>query len=187
MNIRQLAPWNWFKDEEQSEARSVPVGRAGPRNNQPYYTPLSQLHQEIDRMFDRVFSSFSLLSTDWDTRLSQQQNMLLRPNVDITASDKEYTITVEVPGVDEDDVQLELANNALTIKGEKRQESKEENKDYYRIERSYGSFQRVLSLPEDADQDAIDAQFKNGVLTVRLPRKAVAKPKGKVIDIKKAA
>ena len=64
-------------------------------------------------------------------------------------------------------------DNTLTIRGEKRQEKEEKAKDYYRIERSYGSFQRVLSLPEDVDQDTIKATFKNGVLTVTMPRKAV--------------
>lgn len=181
MDIKKLAPWNWFKDEEASETKHLPVSRAG----QNYYTPLTQLHQEIDRMFDSVFRNFGLPSLGVNTALAQ--DALLKPNVDIAASDKEYTITVEVPGVEEDKIKLELADNTLTIKGEKKQESEKKEKDFYRVERSYGSFQRVLSLPEDADQDGIDAQFKNGVLTITLPRKAISKPKGKVIDIKHAA
>lgn len=184
MDIKQLAPWNWFKDEEASEAKHVPVSRAG----QNYYTPLTQLHQEIDRMFDQTFRSFGLPSLGFGSALSEAgQGVLLKPNVDIEASEKEYAITVEVPGVEEDNIKLELVDNTLTIKGEKKQESEKKEKDVYRVERSYGSFQRVLSLPEDADQDNIDAQFKNGVLTITLPRKAVSKPKGKVIDIKHAA
>ena len=69
---------------------------------------------------------------------------------------------------------LDISGNTLTIRGEKRQEKEEKAKDYYRIERSYGSFQRVLSLPEDVDQDTIKATFRNGVLTVTMPRQAVS-------------
>lgn len=184
MELTKLNPWNWFKNEEESESKHLQVSRAGQ-----HYTPLTQLHQEIDRIFDNAFRGFRLPSFEFDNTLSGvNQDVFLKPNVDIEASDKEYAITVEVPGVEEDNIKLELADNTLTIKGEKKQESKKKEKDVYRVERSYGSFQRVLSLPEDADQDNIDAQFKNGVLTITLPRKQVAtKPKGKVIDIKHAA
>ena len=109
----------------------------------------------------------------------------MRPNVDISAGKNEYLITTEVPGIDEKDVKLELSNNTLTIKGEKRQEHEEKDRDHYRIERSYGSFQRVLSLPEDADQSGITAKFKNGVLTVGLPRRPEKKKNVKLIDIQK--
>ena len=68
-------------------------------------------------------------------------------------TDKEYSITVEVPGVSEKDVKIEIVDNTMTIKGEKKQEKEEKEKDYYRVERSHGSFQRLLSLPEDANQD----------------------------------
>ena len=98
---------------------------------------------------------------------------LLKPRADLSATDTEYQLTVEIPGVNERDVSLDISGNTLTIRGEKRQEKEEKAKDYYRIERSYGSFQRVLSLPEDVDQDTIKATFKNGVLTVTMPRKAV--------------
>ncbi len=98
---------------------------------------------------------------------------LLKPRADLSATDTEYQLTVEIPGINERDVSLDISGNTLTIRGEKRQEKEEKAKDYYRIERSYGSFQRVLSLPEDVDQDTIKATFKNGVLTVTMPRKAV--------------
>lgn len=186
MELKKLAPWNWFKDEEESsgQSRNVPVSRTAPQ----LYTPIARFHDEIDRMFDNVFRNFGLPSLGLDSTLAGLgQNMMLRPNVDISATDKEYTVTVEVPGVDEKDVKLELVGDTLTIKGEKKQESEKKEKDFYRVERSYGSFQRVLTLPEDADQEGINAQFKNGVLSITLPRRAVSKPKGKVIDIKKAA
>ncbi len=99
-------------------------------------------------------------------------------------SDKEYTITMEVPGVEEENVNLELANRTLTIRGDKKKETTEENKNFHCIERSYGSFQRVLSLPNDAEEDGIEATFKNGVLTITLPRNLLTKDVRK-INIKK--
>jgi len=182
MELTKLNPWNWFKNEEESEAKRLPINREGRS-----YRSLAPLHQEIDRVFENAFSDFGLPSLGFENALSGvSQDVLLKPNMDIAATDSEYTITVEVPGVDESNVKLELADNALTIKGEKKQEAKKKEKDIYRIERSYGSFQRVLSLPDDADQANIDAQFKNGILTITVPRKVVAKPMGKTIDIRKA-
>ena len=89
-----------------------------------------------------------------------------------------------MPGVDEKDVQLELINDTLKIKGDKKQQKEEKEKNYYRIERSYGSFQRVLSLPEDADQDNIKAVYKNGIMNITIPRKAAPKTEVKQIEIK---
>jgi len=86
--------------------------------------------------------------------------------------------------VSEKDVTLEIVNNTMTIRGEKKQEKEEKEKNYYRVERSYGSFQRVLSLPQDADQEDVKATFKNGVLTVTIPRKELPKSEAKRIDIK---
>jgi len=182
MELTRLNPWNWFKNEEESEAKHLVVNR----ERQPH-AQLQPLHQEIDRLFERVFQNFGFPSLGSDnsfTRLGQ--DVLLKPSMDIEASDKEYAISVEVPGVDGDNIKLEIVENALTIKGEKKQESEKQDKDIYRVERSYGSFQRVVSLPDDANHENIDAQFKNGILTIRIPRKAVSKEKGKTIDIKRA-
>ncbi|WP_181443364.1 Hsp20/alpha crystallin family protein [Legionella pneumophila] len=185
MDIKKLAPWNWFKEEE-TQNKSVPISSTTGQN---YISPLSQLHQEIDRIFDNVLRSVGIPNLDIDKTLPQSaQNLLLKPCIDIAATDKEYTITVEVPGVEEDHIKLELSNDTLIIiKGEKKHESEKKDKNIYRVERAYGSFQRVLSLPEDANQEDIKAQIKNGVLTITMPRKEVSKPKGKLIDIKKAS
>ena len=109
---------------------------------------------------------------------------MFKPSLDLGATDKEYTVTVELPGVDEKDVRLEIVNDNLIIRGEKKQETEEQEKNYYRMERSYGSFERVLSLPEDADQDGVKATFKKGVLTVTLPRKALPESDVKKIEVK---
>lgn len=79
------------------------------------------------------------------------------PMLDVAANDREYTISVELPGVCEKDAQLEFSHDTLVIKGEKKQEKEEKDKNFYRMERSYGSLQRVLSMPEDAEQEGIAA------------------------------
>src|SRR6185369_16147722 len=161
MDIKRLSPWNWLRHEEE-QARNVPAQRIAPQ----MYSPLVQLHRDIDRMFDNVFPGVG-----WG-RLMDVEDSLLRPNVDVSSTDKEYNITVEVPGIDEKDVKLELTNDGqLIIRGEKKQEKEQKDKNYHRVERSYGSFQRTLSLPEDANRDAIEASFKNGLLTITCPRK----------------
>jgi HSP20 family protein len=177
MDIKKLNPWNWFSHEDE-QARNVTVQRNTPQT----YHPLMQLHHDIDRMFGNVFPGVG-----WG-RMLDSDDGLLRPNVDVASTDKEYIITVEVPGVDENDVKLELTHDGqLIIRGEKTQEKEQKDKNFYRSERSYGSFQRTLSLPEDAAKDVIDASFKNGVLTISCPRNAVAHTPAKRIDIKKAA
>jgi HSP20 family protein len=178
MDIKKLNPWNWFSHEEE-QARNVPVQQ---RNTSQGYYPLVQLHHDIDRMFGNLFPGVG-----WG-RMLDIDDGLLRPRVDVASTDKEYSITVEVPGVDEKDVKLELTHDGqLIIRGEKTQEKEQKDKNFYCSERSYGSFQRTLSLPEDAAKDIIDASFKNGVLTITCPRKAVAQTPAKRIEIKNAA
>ena len=184
MDLKKLAPWNWFKKEEEQHAAAPPAHRSGQLRP---YSPTAQFHEELDRMFDSFFRGFGFPSTGfgWEPD-SLAQTQWLKPTLDIAAGDKEYTIRVELPGVDEKDVQLELMEDTLVIKGEKKQEKEEKEKNYYRMERSYGSFQRVLSLPEDADQKGIGAEYRNGILTVTIPRKAVPKEESRRITIKSA-
>jgi HSP20 family protein len=137
-------------------------------------------------VFDSVLHGFDLPSVSI-SRARDQENAVLRPNIDVASTDKEYVITVEVPGVDEKDVKLELTGDGtLIIQGEKKHEKEQTDKNFHRVERSYGSFRRTLSLPEDASQENIQASFKNGVLTVTVPRKVVAQAPTKRIEIKKA-
>ncbi len=184
MELKKLAPWNWFKDEE--EAHTVPV-RHDSRGVNPSgraYEPLLQVHREIDRIFDNFFHGFGLSAADAMRPLTGLvESGLLKPKADLSATDKEYRLTVEIPGVSEKDLTLAISGNSLTIRGEKKQEKEEKEKEFYRIERSYGSFQRVLTLPEDVDLDGIGAGFKDGVLTVTMPRKEVAEDAVKTIEI----
>jgi len=106
------------------------------------------------------------------------------PKMDLEETEKEYRITAELPGMEEKDVEVLLSGNSITIKGEKKEEKEERDKSYYHMERSYGSFQRTVPLPEGIDLNKVDADFKNGVLTVKLPRTVEAKPKSKKVPIK---
>lgn len=188
MDIKKLVPWNWFKNEEEDAGRTVPVRRKeahAQRNALP--VALQNFHREFDRLFDQAFRGFGLAPSWFDGVIwPRMTDGMLKPTLDLSATDQEYIIALEIPGVDEKDVKLEIANDTLTIRGEKRQDKEEKNKNYYRVERSYGSFQRVLSLPEDADQEGVKAHFKRGVLTISMPRKAQVQTDIKKIDIQSA-
>lgn len=187
MDIKKLAPWNWFKKEEEQHGTRVPVQRSDAVAQYPQGhsgNPIVQLRREIDGLFENAFRGYGIAPFRSDFFTPLAADGLLKPQVDIGATNKEYTITVEVPGVSEKDVNVEITGNIMTIRGEKKQEKEEKDKNYYRVERSYGSFQRVLSLPEDADQDDVKATFNKGVLTVKMPRKAMPKPDVKQIEIR---
>jgi HSP20 family protein len=163
-----LTPWNWFKKEEEQK-------QAGQGQNVLKTTdhPLSRLHHDLDSLFAQMFQGVPQLSPR--NGKSETWGGLLTPQVDIGESQKDYTITVEVPGVKEKDINLTLLDGTLTIRGEKRDEHEEKDKHYHRIERSYGSFQRILSLPTDADENNVKAKFKDGVLTITIAKDPQAK------------
>jgi HSP20 family protein len=98
------------------------------------------------------------------------------PAIDIADQEHEYLVKVEVPGCNIEDIELSVSGNLLTIHGEKKQEQEVKEKGYYHVERSFGSFRRDLNLAGDVDTAKIDAECKNGVLTVRLPKTEKAKP-----------
>ena len=106
------------------------------------------------------------------------------PAVDVSETDKAYEITTELPGMDEKSVDVKLANGMLTLRGEKQDTKEESKKDYYMRERSFGSFERTFAVPDDVDTDKIEASFKNGVLSVTLPKSAEAQKSEKKIQIK---
>jgi HSP20 family protein len=188
MDIKKWIPWNWFRKEEEDAGKTLPVKRETAQERRGALTSsLQQFHHEIDRVFEQAFRGFGQ-SQFWHDRplLPRLAEGMFKPSLDLGATDKEYIVTVELPGVDEQDVTLEIVNDNLIIRGEKKQEREEKEKNYYRMERSYGSFERVLSLPEDADQDNAKATYKKGVLTVTLPRKALPQSEVKKIEVKSA-
>ncbi len=111
---------------------------------------------------------------------------LTMPKIDETEDDKAFFVSIELPGMDEKDVDIMLSGRLLTIRGEKKEDEKEEGKDYYRRERKFGSFRRTLELPGEVDESKIEAFFKKGVLRIELPRTEEAQSKIKHIDVKAA-
>jgi len=179
MKLEKLVPWNWFKKEEE-EGASLPVRRLDEPRPGGMIPSVAEFPRQLDRLFDEMLRATGISNlmrrfegADW-----------FKPAVDVGADDKNYTVSVELPGLEPKDVQVELIGDTLRIRGEKRQESEEKDKDYYRIERCYGSFQRVLTLPEDADGEKIKARHKNGVLTLTIPRRKLAETNVKRIEVK---
>ncbi len=105
------------------------------------------------------------------------------PRVDITEDEKNLYLTAEIPGAEKNDVKVHVENNVLTISGEKKKETVQKNGNYYREERTYGEFTRSLVLPAEVDESNIEANFKDGVLKIKMP-KLITKSTGKVIEIK---
>lgn len=147
------------------------VRRRNGETNQ--MTEFDRLRDEINRLFD--FDSLPESTGLFDRSFS--------PSLDVVEHDEEFAVTVDLPGVSEKDIDITVANNVLTIRGEKNQE-KEENGRYYRKETWSGSFQRTISLPNTVDADKVEAGMKNGVLTVRLPKREEAKPKRISVNVK---
>jgi HSP20 family protein len=105
------------------------------------------------------------------------------PSMDEREDDKGYHVKVDLPGMDQKDVEVTLADGMLTIKGEKKMEEEEKGKEFYRKERAFGSFRRTLALPVEVDEAKVYASFKNGVLTIDLPKSAEARKKVKQIPV----
>lgn len=136
--------------------------------------PFFALQQEIDRLFDGFSTTFA-------GRVAKD----LTPTMDIAETDKDIEITVELPGMQEKDVQLNIADGVLTIRGEKKNEREETKTDYHLVERSYGSFLRTVELPAGVNPDQIKAEMTKGVLKIGVPKPAPAQTKK--IDVKAAA
>lgn len=141
--------------------------------------PLSTFHGRIDDMFERFFDDFSLAPfSEWENGRN------FHPHVDVAETDQEIKVTAELPGMEEKDIEVSLSHDRLTIRGEKKEEKEEKSQHYYHMERSYGSFQRSLPLPAEVEQDKVEAAFKNGVLTVKLPKTLEAQITSKIIPVK---
>lgn len=138
------------------------------------------LRNEMDRLFDDFSHGFGLSA---DAGLS----FGISTKLDVSETDDALTVAVELPAMDEKDVDVTLANDTLVIKGEKKEEREEKKKDYHLKERSWGSFERRIAVPFHADADKVRASFKKGVLTVVVPKPAEAKAQVKKIEVKPAS
>jgi len=139
--------------------------------------PFYAFRQEMDRIFDNFFHGLEI-------EPFKKVPDTFYPNVDVVDSAKEIKVTLELPGIDEKDIDLSLDADSLTIKGEKKEEKEEKGKNYHRTERVYGSFSRTIPLPVEIDADKAQAHFKKGVLKVTLPKTAKAMKEIKKVPIK---
>ncbi|MET4700973.1 HSP20 family protein [Constrictibacter sp. MBR-5] len=173
----------------QSETQPSP---AEPRSAAAPFPAFASLREEMERAFDDILSGFPLMPFGRRAMEVEPRRRLpgvfggQLPTVDVVERDGEYCITAELPGSEEKDIDVSLAEGILTVKGEKKQEREEKKDSYYVSERRYGSFQRSFRVPDDADADGIAATFKNGVLTLTLPKKPEAKRAEKKIAVKAA-
>jgi len=162
MGIRDLVPWS--KAQELSTKRET-------------FDPFLTLHREMNRLFDDAFRGFGLFDR---VNTSLMEGPFSWPRIELSETDKEVTVSVELPGLSEKDVRVEIANGVLSIRGERKAERSDEAR--FVSERYYGAFERQILL-EGVVEDRAKADFKNGVLTVTLPRSEQSKSNVKRIAI----
>ncbi|WP_429925684.1 Hsp20/alpha crystallin family protein (plasmid) [Agrobacterium vitis] len=153
-----------------------------------FWSPFETLRTEIDRLFDDfVPSSWRPLERSLFNRaVPSLKGWSIAPAVDVVEKDDAFEVTVEVPGLDEKNIEVKLSNGFLTIRGEKQEEKEDKQKEYHVSERRYGSFQRTFQLPEGVDADKVEAAFEKGILKVKLPKSAEAKKNERKVEIKAA-
>ena len=144
------------------------------------WNPFKEL-ADFERGLDRLFNGTPETKGAGDEPIAER---MWEPLTDITEDDKEFLIKVELPEMKKEDVKVTVENGALRISGERKAEKEEKTKKYHRIERSYGAFLRAFTLPEGADGAKVNAEYRDGMLAVHLPKTEVAKPKA--IDVKVA-
>jgi HSP20 family protein len=171
-------------------ATKLPAAPQQKADRPAEWRPFEGLRREVDRLFEDFQlgawrSPFGRGAFDvqpfWRGDLWSRA-----PAVDIVDKENAYEISAELPGVDENSIDVKFSDGTLTIKGEKRDEREEKKKNFYLAERHYGSFQRSFSIPAGVDADRIEASFKNGVLTVTFPKTPQARKNEKKILVKQA-
>lgn len=159
MNVRDLIPWN--------RSTELYPAHFGERD------PFLSLHREMNRLFEDTLRNVSGRPVPGDGRGW--------PNVEISETDKEFHIAAELPGMEQKDIDVTVANGALVIRGEKKSETKDEERRFSEL--YYGSFERRIPLGDDVDPEAIKASFRNGVLTVSVPKPEKAQKNVRQIPI----
>jgi HSP20 family protein len=165
MNMRDLIPWG--RNQQTTPSRYRDEG-----------DPFMTLHREMNRLFDDVFRGFDMAP------FGNMSRMAAWPHVEVVENDKDVRISAELPGLDDKDVEVLIGDGVLTIRGEKKSEIEDKERAF--SERTYGRFERRIPLAWEVEQDKIDASFKNGVLTVTLPKSAESRPEVKRIAINRA-
>ncbi len=134
------------------------------------------IQDEMNRLFNALFEKSPERRESGVTAWS--------PLVDISEMEDEILVTVEVPGMKKEDINITIQDNVLTLKGEKKQVEEDKNKNFHRVERIYGTFERSFSLPSTVQTDRVKAVYKDGVLNITLPKSEEAKPKEIAISVK---
>ena len=166
MNMRDLIPWGRSQQTTPSRYRD---------EGDPFMT----LHREMNRLFDDVFRGFDMAPFGGVSRMASW------PHVEVVDNDKDVRISAELPGLEDKDVEVLIGDGVLTIRGEKK--SAIEDKERAFSERTYGRFERRIPLAWEVEEDKIEASFKNGVLTVTLPKSAESRPEVKRIAVNRAS
>ncbi|KAF0159284.1 MAG: HSP20 family protein [Syntrophaceae bacterium] len=162
MKIRNLLP-----------ALHKPAGRD---DDHTFYS----LQHQMNSLFDDFFTGLGVAPRS----LAPGGFGAFMPAIDVKESDKDFTIRAELPGVEEKDIEVTVTHDTVTIKGEKKEAKEDKGKNYYYMERSYGSFNRLIPLGVEADANKTEANFKNGVLNISIPKSTSAKAKGTKVPIK---
>jgi HSP20 family protein len=165
MNMRDLIPWG--RNQQATPSRYRDEG-----------DPFMTLHREMNRLFDDVFRGFDMAP------IGSMSRMAAWPHVEVVDTDKDVRISAELPGLEDKDVEVLVGDGVLTIRGEKRSEIEDKERAF--SERIYGRFERRIPLAWEVEEDKIDASFKNGVLTVTLPKTAGSRSEVKRIVINRA-
>ncbi|MBR3189162.1 MAG: Hsp20/alpha crystallin family protein [Chelatococcus sp.] len=161
MQIKDLIPW--------ARKDSAPEAKRGEDN------PLATLQREMNRVFENFWDRVGNLDWPWGSGEAKS---------DMVETDNAIEVSIELPGMEMKDIEVTVNDDMLTVKGEKRIERQEEKKGYYLSERSYGAIYRTIPLPPGVDGEKVQASFKNGVLTIRLPQTPEAQAKVKRIEVK---
>ena len=160
MALKDLIPWKRHNEEQLAEETKYPLHR---------------FHWNINRMLDDIMDSWSSNSSTGDGFMS--------PRIDLSETKKYLTVTADMPGMDEDDIDVSLENNFLVIRGQKKTEKENQGQSYYHMERSFGSFYRTIQLPCEVDENKVKAHYKKGVLTINLPKRKDEQRQSRKIEV----
>jgi HSP20 family protein len=162
MKLTNLTPWRWNEKN--------PLTRTDG-------DPFSSLQREINQLFESFFEDSPLKFVE------RGGAALMVPKLDLSETDKEVHVTAEMPGLKEEDIEVEFIGDALRIRAEKKDERDEKQHHFHRVERSFGVFERIVPIPADINREQAQATYKNGVLTITLP-KTVTAPTSQKIAVK---
>ena len=169
MTLRDLMNWE--------RPFGIPVQQGGS-----LMPSFASLQEEMNRLFEHLYKGTEMYMPKWD-----KEKFVTTPSVNVIESGSSFRVETELPGIPPESVEVSVSGGYLTIRGEKKEDKEEKDEHYIRRESFYGSFYRQVALPETANSDKAEASFKNGILTVTVPKKAEAVQQPRKLQIKKAA